>query len=129
MDLLNAMKISATGLAAHRTKMNVIAENLANVDTTRTAQGGPYRRKMVVFKGEDIDTFKSVLEKRQRDAEIARIEFSPIQLGKEEQNTKGTGVNVDEIKESQEDFRWFIILPIQMPIQSQVTLPCPMWIT
>lgn len=99
------MKISATGLAAHRTKMNVIAENLANVDTTRTAQGGPYRRKMVVFKGEDVDTFKSVLEQRQRDSEIARIEFSPIKFGNDDKNPNGTGVNVDEIKESQEDFR------------------------
>ena len=65
MDLLNAAKISGTALAGHRTKMNVIAENLANVDTTRTKEGGPYRRKMVVFKGEDIDSFKSVIEKKQ----------------------------------------------------------------
>ena len=49
MDLLTAAKISGTALAAHRTKINVIAENLANVDTTRTKEGGPYRRKMVVF--------------------------------------------------------------------------------
>ncbi|HKL00490.1 MAG TPA: flagellar basal body protein, partial [Desulfotignum sp.] len=48
MDLLNASRISGTALAAHRTKLNVIAENLANVDTTRTEEGGPYRRKMVV---------------------------------------------------------------------------------
>ena len=66
MDLLNAMKISATALSAHRTKMNVIAENLANVDTTRTEEGGPYRRKMLVFKGDDIDNFKDALEKNRK---------------------------------------------------------------
>lgn len=105
MDLLNAMEISATGLAAHRTKMNVIAENLANVDTTRTADGGPYRRKMVVFKGQDIDSFESVLEKKQKEDEIAHIEFSPIVMGSDKKRSNGTGVNVDEIVESQEDFR------------------------
>jgi len=105
VDLLNAMEISATGLAAHRTKMNVIAENLANVDTTRTADGGPYRRKMVVFKGKEIDSFESVLEKKQKEDEIAHIEFSPIVVGSDNKKSKGTGVDVDEIVESQEDFR------------------------
>ena len=49
MDLLRALHISATGLTAHRSKMNVIAENLANNETTRTEEGGPYRRKMVIL--------------------------------------------------------------------------------
>lgn len=105
MDLVNAMKISATGLAAHRTKMNVIAENLANVDTTRTAEGGPYIRKMVVFKDQDLGDFKSVLDKNQRETQVARVEFSPIQVGKNDIPSKGTGVTVDEIVQSQEDFR------------------------
>ncbi|MDY0219651.1 MAG: flagellar basal body rod protein FlgC [Desulfobacterium sp.] len=117
MDLLNAMKVSATGLAAHRTKMNVIAENLANVDTTRSAEGGPYRRKMVVFKGRDIDDFKTVLEKSQREGEVAHIEFEPIRLGggrglnpgqgydPSHGQISGIGVAVDEIVRSQEDFR------------------------
>ena len=104
MDLLNAMRVSATGLAAHRTKMNVIAENLANVDTTRTKDGGPYRRKMVVFKGQDINDFKSVLDKKQEEYNIADIEFEPIEFGKVEK-INGIGVEVDEIVRSQEDFR------------------------
>ena len=40
------LSISASALAAQRTRMNVIAENLANVDTTRTEAGGPYRRRV-----------------------------------------------------------------------------------
>ncbi|MCK5099067.1 MAG: flagellar basal body rod protein FlgC, partial [Desulfobacteraceae bacterium] len=80
MDLLNATKISATGLNAHRTKMNLIAENLANVDTTRTKEGGPYRRKMVVFEGKSIDKFKSVLEKKEERNKLGKIEFSPIEF-------------------------------------------------
>jgi flagellar basal-body rod protein FlgC len=105
MDLLNASKISGTALAAHRTKLNVIAENLANVDTTRTKEGGPYRRKMVVFKAEDIDSFKSVVEKKQEKQEKWGIELYPIEFDSEKKPDKGTGVNVDQIIRSQEDFR------------------------
>ncbi len=105
MDLLNALKISATGLNAHRTKMNLIAENLANVDTTRTAQGGPYKRKMVVFRGEDISKFKTVLEKKERRNQLGAIEFSPIEFEDEIKESRGDGVKVQEIVQSQEDFR------------------------
>jgi flagellar basal-body rod protein FlgC len=105
MDLLTASKISGTALAAHRTKMNVIAENLANVDTTRTREGGPYKRKMVVFKGQDIDSFKSVIETQQLKKQSSKIVFSPIEFDTEKKQNKGTGVSVDQIVNSQENFR------------------------
>jgi len=101
---MNAAKISGTALAAHRMKLNVIAENLANVDTTRTEEGGPYRRKMVIFKGDDIDSFESVIEKKQKRKQIGRIELSPIELDGEEKPDNGDGVRVEEIVRSQEDF-------------------------
>ncbi len=104
MDLMNAAKISGTALAAHRTKLNVIAENLANVDTTRTEEGGPYRRKMVVFKGEGIDSFKSVIQKNLAKKETGRIELSPIELDGDLKPDNGNGVKVDQIVRSQEDF-------------------------
>ena len=105
MDLLNASKISGTALAAHRHKLNVIAENLANVDTTRTKDGGPYKRKMVVFKGDDIDSFKSVIEKKRIKKEKYGIELSPIEFEEEKKEDKGTGVRVDQVIESEENFR------------------------
>jgi flagellar basal-body rod protein FlgC len=43
------MRICASGLTAERERMDVIAENLANARTTRTPEGGPYRRKIVLF--------------------------------------------------------------------------------
>ncbi len=49
MDFGNAMKISASGLTAHRTWMNVLSSNLANSHVTKTASGGPYERKTVVY--------------------------------------------------------------------------------
>ncbi len=49
MSFLQSLNISASGLTAQRQRMDIISENLANKDATRTQNGGPYRRKMVVF--------------------------------------------------------------------------------
>ena len=59
---INALDISAAGLSAQRTRMNVLAENLANAETTRTVDGGPYRRKLVVFGNETPPTFVQALD-------------------------------------------------------------------
>ena len=83
MDLVKSLDISATALAAHRTKVNVISENLANSETTRADDGGPYRRKLVVFQSKDMD-FKKTFDQAAREY---------------------TGVEVAEIVQSQENFR------------------------
>jgi flagellar basal-body rod protein FlgC len=57
------MDISASGLTAERVRMDVISQNIANVNTTRTVQGGPYRRKLVVLKEIQPDSFESILDK------------------------------------------------------------------
>jgi len=49
MDFFSAMDLSASALKAERTRMNLISSNLANVNSTRTAEGGPYKRKDAVF--------------------------------------------------------------------------------
>lgn len=49
MGFFNAMNISSSGLAAQRLRMNVLSTNLANANTTRTPEGGPYKRQDVVF--------------------------------------------------------------------------------
>jgi flagellar basal-body rod protein FlgC len=49
MSLFSVLSISASGMAAQRSRAEIIAENLANADTTRTPDGGPYRRRDVVF--------------------------------------------------------------------------------
>jgi flagellar basal-body rod protein FlgC len=49
MNFFDSMQASASGLTAQRTKMNLIAGNLANTNTTRTEQGGPYQRKEALF--------------------------------------------------------------------------------
>lgn len=49
MSIFSAMDIAASGMTAQRLRMDTISQNLANINTTRTDSGGPYRRKMVVF--------------------------------------------------------------------------------
>jgi flagellar basal-body rod protein FlgC len=49
MSLFSAISIGASGMAAQRARAEVLVENLANAETTRTPEGGPYRRKDVVF--------------------------------------------------------------------------------
>jgi flagellar basal-body rod protein FlgC len=56
MGLMQSMRISASALMAQRLRMDVVANNVANMNTTRTADGGPYRRQSVVFgeQGRDV---------------------------------------------------------------------------
>lgn len=61
MDFLTSLHISSTGLAAQRTRMNIISMNLANADTTRTEKGGPYRRKFVVMESAPVKDFDAIL--------------------------------------------------------------------
>ncbi|MCA2971205.1 MAG: flagellar basal body rod protein FlgC [Acidobacteriaceae bacterium] len=49
MSLFNLLSVSASGMAAQRRRAEVLVENLANAETTRTPEGGPYRRKDVIF--------------------------------------------------------------------------------
>lgn len=49
MDIFTAMQISGSALKAERTRINIAAMNIANANTTRTIEGGPYRAKSVVF--------------------------------------------------------------------------------
>ncbi|MDR2547169.1 MAG: flagellar basal body rod protein FlgC [Lachnospiraceae bacterium] len=49
MGIFNSFDINASGMTAQRYRMDVISENIANINTTRTADGSTYRRKVVVF--------------------------------------------------------------------------------
>ena len=54
MDFFTAMEVSASGLSAERTRMNIAASNLANAQTTQAAGGGPYKRRDVVLASVDV---------------------------------------------------------------------------
>lgn len=62
MNFLDSLTISSTGLSAQRLRMNLISSNMANVNTTRTENGEPYRRKDVVFEAAGAGGFKELLD-------------------------------------------------------------------
>lgn len=73
MDFMLSLKLSSSGLYAQRRRMDVIASNLSNIETTRTEDGGPYRRKMVVIGAEPVEDFR-----QQYDMEIDEVKFGGV---------------------------------------------------
>lgn len=61
MSFLNTLSISGSGMTAQRLRLDVTADNIANIETTRTENGGPYRRKMVVLEAKET-SFQKVFE-------------------------------------------------------------------
>ena len=61
MDILNTFRISGSALQAQTTRLNTISSNLANVETTSTPEGGPYKKKSVVFQSAPL-SFQEQLE-------------------------------------------------------------------
>lgn len=61
MSFLSSMNISASAMTAQRLRLDVASENIANMDTTRTEAGGPYRRKMVVLEAKSENNFRKTL--------------------------------------------------------------------
>ncbi len=85
MGVFDILKISASGLKAQRARMEVIAGNLSNVHTTRTEEGGPYRKKEVVFVSTDVsDTkeFGSLFSKKIEGVKIESVSESEKEFEK-----------------------------------------------
>jgi flagellar basal-body rod protein FlgC len=85
------MNTSGSGLTAQRLRMDTISQNLANVNTTRGADGNPYRRKVVVFEENKNQSFENMLNQ---------------QIGKygASTSTANAGVKVSSIVEDQSEF-------------------------
>ena len=55
MDIFSTFKVGASALKAHKTRLDTISSNLANVETTSTPEGGPYKKKSVYFESKPLD--------------------------------------------------------------------------
>ncbi|MBQ4132403.1 MAG: flagellar basal body rod protein FlgC [Desulfovibrionaceae bacterium] len=78
MDFMTALDIGASGLSAERTSINIISMNLANAKTTRTPEGGPYRRKSVMLTSTEVDShfskhMQTALDKELRGVRVMHI--------------------------------------------------------
>jgi flagellar basal-body rod protein FlgC len=75
MGLFSALSVAASGMSAQRTRAEVLTENLANAETTRTPEGGPYRRKEIVFESTgDLDFGSEFAHALNRPAGVAARE-------------------------------------------------------
>lgn len=104
MAYLSDFDISGYGLSAQRFRMNVISSNMANANTTRTAEGGPYRRREVIFKATDFD--KLLNEQINKDNNFLKYE-NPLNdpSSPEEAKPAIQSVVVDKVVRDDKDFR------------------------
>ncbi len=82
MDIFTTFDVSASALKAQRVRLNTISSNMANVETTSTPEGGPYKKKSVYFRTEQIPF------KEQLDASIKGVVVSEILEDQEEPRKK-----------------------------------------
>lgn len=78
MDFITALDMGASALSAERTHINIISMNLANAKTTRTAEGGPYRRKSVVMESTPVDASFSKQMQGALDKELRGVRVQGI---------------------------------------------------
>ena len=76
MNILDTLRVSSSGMVSQRIRLQTIASNIANAESTRTAEGTPYRRKMPVFSAISVDDFGSTLEQALKRVEVVDIEES-----------------------------------------------------
>jgi flagellar basal-body rod protein FlgC len=81
MSLFSALSVSASGMAAQRARAAVLVENIANSETTRTTEGGPYRRKDAIFSSEDVSSaFGSELDAQLGGEQLTGVKVSGISV-------------------------------------------------
>lgn len=78
-EFFTGFRIASSGMAAQRARMNATSSNLANVNTTRTPEGGPYRRKDVVFEAmPDSRNFGEILGVNSPKSDLQRVQVTDI---------------------------------------------------
>jgi flagellar basal-body rod protein FlgC len=78
-DFVTGFRISSSGMAAQRMRLNTISSNMANVNTTRTPEGGPYRRKDVVFESmPEVKNFGEILGAHSPQSEMQRVQVTDV---------------------------------------------------
>lgn len=76
--IFNAMDVAATGMTAQRTRMDIIAQNIANVNTTRDENGDVYKRQTVVFQQNSNMTFDAVLSNKLESFHARGVKIAAI---------------------------------------------------
>jgi len=78
MSIFKSMAISSSGLSANRLRMNTLSANLANANTTRTEEGGPYRRRDVVFSASPVGSAFEDFLNGANGAQLSKVQVTDI---------------------------------------------------
>lgn len=78
MSLFSSLSVSASGMAAERARTELLVENMANAETTRTPDGGPYRRKDAVFESQQVSSPFSAVFQSEVDATYTGVQVSDV---------------------------------------------------
>ncbi len=116
MSLLSSISVSASGMSAERERAEVLVENIANADTTRTAEGGPYRRRDVVFQSDSVSSPFSSVFQSQIDSQSKGVSVSDIIVDNSEPERRYMPGHPDA------DQNGYVAMPRVNPAQDMVDL-------
>jgi len=81
MSLFSVLSVSASGMSAQRTRAALLVENIANSETTRTPEGGPYRRKDAIFSSDQVGSaFGSELQAQLTGEQLTGVRVAGISV-------------------------------------------------
>ncbi len=116
MSLFSSISVSASGLSAQRERAQILVENIANADTTRTPEGGPYRRRDVVFESESVSPpFSSIIDS-QLNADATGVAVSQVSVDTSEPERRYLPGHPDADKDG------YVAIPRVNPAEDMVDL-------
>lgn len=78
-DFFTGMRIAGSGMTAQRMRLNTISSNIANINTTQSPEGGPYRRKDVVFESmPEVKNFGDILMSTDPKSDFQRVQVTDV---------------------------------------------------
>jgi flagellar basal-body rod protein FlgC len=115
MSLFSVLSVSASGMAVQRTRAALLVENIANSETTRTPDGGPYRRKDAIFSSSPVSAFGSELD-AQFDQPLEGVGISEISVDTRDPEKRYIPGHPDA------DSEGYVAMPRMSPAEDMVDL-------
>ena len=116
MSLLSALSVSASGMDAQRVRSELLVENIANSETTRTAEGGPYRRKDAVFTSTPVPSAFSSLLDEQMNSSLMGVTVAGVTVDTREPERRYIPGHPDADKDG------YVAMPRLNPAEDMVDL-------
>jgi len=116
VSLFSSIDVSASGMSAERQRAEVLVENIANAETTRTAEGGPYRRRDVVFESAPVSSQFSSELGAQLNGQTLGVKVSQLVVDNSEPSRRYMPGHPDADKDG------YVLFPHVNPAEDMVDL-------